>query len=572
MHGLVGAEGTNGDPNTLGDKNAQGQYTAAGIGQWSNQVNGKIQPISAGEVPADFAADAQSLGLNPEDFSIGNQNKVLYGTLAKDKAAGLTPQQSLSKWNSGNPNAYEDAATSTGTGPVGNYNVSAYVQKAMSAASTYAASQRQTPLQQANVPAPQLSGPGTFLGDVGNTLSQSGTQLSQAIGQTASGQINPLSGLIQSGSAIASGATGLLNDALSDTPVVGSVYKGLTGLIGQGVGAAANTQTGQGLIADWQNFAQAHPEASADVAGVANIASTLAGGDVGAIGKDAIEEGVYNAAKEGTLGAGVKGIIDKGATSDAAEILGSAPTKAEVKSAVRSGRLTTKGGVPGIEADAAKQNSVNQVANLIKEGKVSKTALVGDNAIAIKNAADETAQQMRTELRSQEIQKILQPEELQSFEDNVIKKAGTSATSGENPARTLLNVFKEALPEGKDVTSEDVLNARQAVSDFVLANKGDWSTRGVLTGFKSARNAFWAESRKMLVDMAPGVDVDGLLQKQTGLYKALEDIVPNVKKQLGSTRLSRAAARHPLISGLVKAGGKAALEGSGVGAALKMFQ
>lgn len=163
MHGVVASEGTSGDPETLGDKNAQGEYTAAGIGQWSNEnAQGEPQALSAGQVPANFAADAKQYGLDPTDFSLANQNKVLYAVLASDKAAGLTPQQALSKWNSGRANAYlTDPVESTSVGSSSTQNVAAYVDKGMAAAQAYAKKQSGsgygyvTPPASASAPAPE---------------------------------------------------------------------------------------------------------------------------------------------------------------------------------------------------------------------------------------------------------------------------------------------------------------------------------------------------------------------------------------------------------------------------------
>ena len=145
MHGIKTNEGTNGNYNGSGDEG-----TAAGTGQWSNQVNGVPQPLQKGQIPANFAGQAKQYGLNPDDFSPENQNKVMYSAIAADKKAGLTPEQILSKWNSGDPNKYLNSATSTGTGPVGAYDVASYVKNGMSAAQQYAqetngATQQTTP-------------------------------------------------------------------------------------------------------------------------------------------------------------------------------------------------------------------------------------------------------------------------------------------------------------------------------------------------------------------------------------------------------------------------------------------
>lgn len=138
MHGLKQQE-SGGNYNATGDKDeATGTPTAAGVGQWSNQPAGKPVPLSPGEIPANFAADAKKYGLDATDFSPANQNKVMYATLDDWKTnEGLTPEQALSKWNSGDPNMYK-SAKSSGTGSVGAYNVAQYVQKAMAYAQSYA--------------------------------------------------------------------------------------------------------------------------------------------------------------------------------------------------------------------------------------------------------------------------------------------------------------------------------------------------------------------------------------------------------------------------------------------------
>lgn len=133
LHGTMAAEGTLGKPNIIGD-----QGTAAGVGQWSNQINGTPTKLAQGQIPANFTSDAKQYGLDPTDFSIGNQKKVLYAEIASGKKAGLTPEQILSQHNSGDPNKYLNSATSTGTGPVGAYNVADYVKRGMNAAQQYA--------------------------------------------------------------------------------------------------------------------------------------------------------------------------------------------------------------------------------------------------------------------------------------------------------------------------------------------------------------------------------------------------------------------------------------------------
>lgn len=199
MHGLKTSEGTNGNYNAIGDGG-----TASGIGQWSNQVDGKVQPLAQGQIPANFAGDAKTYGLDPTDFSPENQNKVIYAVLADDKKQGLTPEQALSKWNSGDPNKYQ-STDAQGTGQVGAYDVAAYVKKGMTAAQQFAQQNGQvSSLQQAQNSTPQAPSVGGFLGNVvqsganflGNTADAllHPIQTVQNIGGTAVGALQELGG------------------------------------------------------------------------------------------------------------------------------------------------------------------------------------------------------------------------------------------------------------------------------------------------------------------------------------------------------------------------------------------
>lgn len=231
MAGIKSNEGGT-NYNALGDKNSQGQYTAAGIGQWSNQVNGTVQPLQKGQIPTNFANAAKQYGLDPTDFSPANQNKVMYARVAEDKNAGLQPEQILSKWNSGDPNTYLNPATSTGTGSVGPYDVAGYVKRGMSVAQQYAQSQgiqnqnNPIPTAQASTGQPQQSQGGGFLGTLGN-IGQSvyNTIASPFVGAAAA----PVQGLAKllgqpdpynnPNTAMSQGKTGIPSLGGSQTPV-----------------------------------------------------------------------------------------------------------------------------------------------------------------------------------------------------------------------------------------------------------------------------------------------------------------------------------------------------------------
>lgn len=107
--------------NTSGDAG-----TSAGAYQWNN---GKI-PLKPGEVPANFKSSAQSLGLDPNDFSQTNQDHVAYEEIKKDLDSGLTQSQIAAKWNSGLTTGWENHVGDVViNGKTVHYDTPAYVNK-----------------------------------------------------------------------------------------------------------------------------------------------------------------------------------------------------------------------------------------------------------------------------------------------------------------------------------------------------------------------------------------------------------------------------------------------------------
>lgn len=284
----MNAEGTLGNPNAIGD-----QGTAAGVGQWSNQVNGIPQSLQKGQVPINFQNDAKQYGLNPSDFSLENQKKVLYGEIASGKKAGLTPEQILSKHNSGDPNKYLNPATSTGSGPVGAYNVADYVKRGMAAAQQYAQTKKgngyvtpPAPIQPQDQQAPaQTSGDplGGFL---------------QGLIEDATGT-NPES----IGTQLENTAKGVGNFLL---PSVGDAYHDVTG---------TNTKTGLQQLGDLGTSALGVASILPGTDAIADPLEAARGADVGAglVGKTLAS----NTAKNAALGAGygISGAVGNGDTN-----------------------------------------------------------------------------------------------------------------------------------------------------------------------------------------------------------------------------------------------------------------
>jgi hypothetical protein len=71
--------------------------TSAGAYQYNNGGTA----LKPGQVPANFQAWAKQYGLNPDDFSPVNQDKVAYARISDLKSQGLSPEQVAAVWNGG---------------------------------------------------------------------------------------------------------------------------------------------------------------------------------------------------------------------------------------------------------------------------------------------------------------------------------------------------------------------------------------------------------------------------------------------------------------------------------------
>lgn len=91
----TGGQVVNGKP----DYNKPGDNgMSLGAYQWYN--DGVI--LKPGEIPTTFKRNAQSLGLDPNDFSRLNQNMTAYGMVKTQMDEGLRPDEIVAKWNGAN--------------------------------------------------------------------------------------------------------------------------------------------------------------------------------------------------------------------------------------------------------------------------------------------------------------------------------------------------------------------------------------------------------------------------------------------------------------------------------------
>lgn len=215
-----------------------------------------------------------------EESTIEDQNRVAYHKIEQWKNQGYNPAQIASMWNAGEarPNAYRENWRGVNSQGVA-YDTPAYAEKVSAAyqrlkgGSGFAvpAAPMTQQFEAAPVQPPSEAPVQNFVQDAGDTAGKVGEKIATAVGDTFEGKINPLSGLLRIGGGIATGITGLTDNVLSHTPVVKDIYKGFNDIVGGAVEGAMNTDIGQSAVQGYQGFAQNHPELAGDLA---------AGGDI----------------------------------------------------------------------------------------------------------------------------------------------------------------------------------------------------------------------------------------------------------------------------------------------------
>lgn len=243
--------------------------------------------------PGNFEAAAKSAGLDPNDFSPENQDKVAYSEIKGYKEKGYDPGQIASLWNSGSPNNWQNhSGTTTINGKTISYDTPAYVKgvqkhyQELASQSNNPISPLLSPTQQSTPIAP--ANPGST-GDTG---------FLQGLQEDLSGT-NPESLGTQAGNAIKGVGNFLF-------PSIGDAYHDLkgdstkTGLqqagdLGSTALSAATLIPGVDVVAAPLKAALLGGKAIEAGAEGANLASKAAPGLLGGIGKNAALGGAYGA-------------------------------------------------------------------------------------------------------------------------------------------------------------------------------------------------------------------------------------------------------------------------------------
>lgn len=532
-------------------------------------------------MPDTYKAYAKKyLGDSNAQPNVENQNKIAYAFVNEKKQAGFNPAQIASMWNAGEgePDAYKgtfkNGNPSKGINGLGvHYDVPGYAQRV---SQFYQQKKGQTAPTGGFNPAPfsnpspgqfDFSGTqtganapdpnqGTFVGDVSNTLGKAGTGVAKAFGDTLSGQINPLSGLIQGVGSIAGGVSGLVSNTLEHTPIVGGIVKGAEGLIGQGVQAAANTGIGQDVIGKYQQFAQAHPELAGDISSGIDIATAIPVLKGLGIAKDVAKTGLSTALK-GSVDSTLETIAPKLTAKEAAKALQSRGTVQ--KGLLRETQLTP---------DPKMQKVAEAVKSNVPKFNPSKPLL--NNISEVQTVVSNMSKQLKQAVQTAGADRIYPKRELISKLRQLEKPDLIAADNTLNNVYNRLIKRVESLANKSGGKVSNLLDLRLKFDALVKSQYPNLYNSETLTplrqGVKDIRNAITDFTAENLPD---GFGLRESLFTQHHLITAIENMAEKATsgatKEIGSNAISRLAGKHPVISGLVKAGAKYGAMGAGLG-------
>ena len=404
----------------------------------------------------------------------------------------------------------------------------------------------------------------SFVGDVGNSLAKAGTGVANSITDTISGKINPLSGLIQGAGAIAGGVGDLTNNVLEHTPVVGSLYKGAESAIGQGAQAVAGTDLGQQAMQTYQQFAQAHPELAADIGSGVNIATALPVLKGLGVAKDAVK-GAVGAALHGGTDAVLESVAPKLTAGEAAKALAQRGT-------VQKGILRETQLAP----DPYTQKVAASVKSNVPDFKPGDDNLLHNITVTQKVVGD-MARKLKQAVMDGGANRIYPKQEL------IAKLRGIEKPDLIASDATLNNVYDRLIARVQGLADQNggkvsnLLDLRQQFDQLVKRQYPNLYSSDTLTplraGVKDIRDAITNFTANNLPE---GTGLKESLLTQHHLLTAVENMSEKATKgstkQIGTNVLSRFGNRHPIIRGLVNAGTKAAVEGTGIGAAMRVLQ
>ncbi len=485
-----------------------------------------------------------------ENATTEQQNKVAYHKIKELKDKGYNPLQVASIWNSGKP----DPEGNVGTNKQGvHFDTPQYTKSVVDSYNKFRSGLTPNPQPTTSTVGSNITGstpesaPEQGLGEqLGGRLSNAATALNKGV----TGEINPLSSILQTVGQGAGAVGDVVNKGLELIPGI----KQVEDFIGKGVGSAANTGVGKSILNTWQDFAQKHPEAADDIGAVGNILTTIPIFKGFGLAKEAIGTGFEKALGKDALGSLVSDVAPKET--------GQALAKGIAK------RGTTKSLIRGIISPATDESS-QQLAKLVADNVpgITKAKDLATKINLTQDATDLMAEDLKKRVIESGSDKLYSFKELSSKISNAEEPISLRGTPFE---KQIAPIKKAAIAiakknGGKISSLFDATKEFDALVKKTYPNIWDKESSPIRAAVKSVRDTI----NTYIDDNLPDVGFKESRATQHKLIKAIENMSSKVasgsEKEIGTTRFQRFGKRHPVVSGLIKKTAGAALTGTAAG-------
>jgi hypothetical protein len=509
-------------------------------------------------LPATWASRAKQYGITTplDQATPEQQNEVTYKWIEDKKNQGYNVGQIASMHNAGDgsPNAYLGHSGVNSSGVA--YDTKNYAQKVANAyqqiksqngsgtqnnSGTQGIQNNQTQDNQTQNGVGYQTQPSfsktttatdtntdTSQGDsLGSELSNRLSNAGKALTQSATGEINPLSGVLQTVGQGAGAVGDVLNSGLNF--LTGGLLKKGEKKLGEVVGnSSIGKSVGQGV----NNFTQAHPELSGDIGAVGNIVSAipmfkglgLAKDALGNIGKDALASTLADVAPEVSSKAMASGIAKRG---------------------------TVKSFLTG-EIKQATDPAVRDVAETVNKyvPNFNKMGTFSEKVNATRQALSDTAESLKNDVISSGKDRIYSFKELAS-KLNSIKLAPDIVG---NVKKTYQNVLNEAMSIAKENGGKisNLLDARKQFDEYISNRLPNLYNSDALTPMRVSVKQIRNGMNDFIEKGLPDIGFRQRLLDQSKLFDAIDNMSTKAGKEVGSTRFSRFVQRNPKKIGLLK--------------------
>lgn len=486
--------------------------------------------------------------------SVENQNKIAYSFVKEKKDAGYNPAQIASMWNAGEgkPDAYKENYRGTNAEGV-SYDTPAYSAKVSQYYKQLSAGQ--TPIAAA-VPASTNNNAEqnpSLLSSLGNDTANALGGAGQALTDASSGKINPLSGILQGAGSIAGGITSGVNDLATHIPVVGGLIRGAENIAQEGVQKAAGTAPGQKVVGAIQGFADKHPELAGDISAGANIAGLIPVLKGASIAKDLVG-GAVDSALTGAKDATYDMVSPKLTPSRARDAIGKFGT--ETKGLLKETNVAKDPYFEGISRDVEKN----------VPGFNSSKGLTY-NFEKVDSSIDEIGDKLKADVIKEGKNRIYSPNELKGIIDKIEPPISVRGTAFEKQIDLLKDaVMQIAEKHGYHVS--DLLDVRKDFDQLISAEypnlyEAEYSPmRKAVSGMREALNQYTSDR------LPAELDFRNRLLTQSKLIRARENMAERMaagnEKVIGKNAIDRFGEKHPVMRGLLRGAGRAAMTGLGV--------